>query len=345
MTSKRRQVVRRRAGHRGGAFSLIEVLLGVLILALGLLGLAAVMPAVVAQQRNAANTTLGVSATESAKVYIKGRPDLNRLGGQSVNQRRGLGVLWYDLNWSEDFEWEVPDEIDPETGLFELGPTASTAVRIPVGERLWPPPNSGRGGPVFVWDVVFRRVPPASNATILLKPEIEVAIFVRRVDSAIRTNGQPVWQVLMSDDVHPVAEDENTGLPTANGLGVYSIPRRMDVVFEELPSGERDRIRLVQESAAGFGVNAASANDETLKDLLSRPGQKIVDNLGNVYTVTGVDDELEDTIIVDPPVPTSARETNDGGAEEYRTLHQLVFTPQIPAAVEVFRLRAANPKE
>ena len=48
------------------AFTLVEVLMAVLILAIGLLGLGAVLPMVVRQQRDSADGTFGLIAMRSA---------------------------------------------------------------------------------------------------------------------------------------------------------------------------------------------------------------------------------------------------------------------------------------
>ena len=205
MTSDRGQGVGPPAGRRGGAFSLIEVMLGVLILALGLLGLAAVMPAVVAQQRSAANTTLGVSAIQSAKDYLSRRPDFNRVGRRfPTGDQLGLGVWHFNDEWSFEYQWEAPVEY-LENGTFELGVNTPTNVVIPVGERLWPSPGSGRVAPMFVWDFVARRVP--SNWQLegddpdTLKPEIEIVVFVRRIDPGIRpSGGKTLWNLLIDSN-------------------------------------------------------------------------------------------------------------------------------------------------
>ncbi len=53
------------------AFTLIEVLIGIIVLGLGLLGLAAVFPAVVIQQRQASDAIEGETLVESAKAYMR----------------------------------------------------------------------------------------------------------------------------------------------------------------------------------------------------------------------------------------------------------------------------------
>jgi hypothetical protein len=326
-------------------------MLGVLILGLGLLGLAAVMPAVIAQQRNAANTSLGVSAAQSVKVYLAGRPDFNRIGTQA--NPRGIGVWYFNELWSKTNQWAAPKEIDPATGEFELG-TGPDRVVIPIGERLWPSPGSGRGSPSFVWDILARSVAPnaAGTVDVALRPEIEIVVFVRRVDAGIRpSGGKTIWELLLEPNpkVLPVADDADSGIPTANGVGVYSLPRRMSVDFEVGPNGERDRIVMLGESVDGpvlaGGVTAEVGDSETLKSLAARPGQKIVDNLGNIYTVVRADPDFEDRLIITPPVPAWVGETNDGNVDDSREFRQFAFTLQIPADVMVFRLPAVNPKE
>lgn len=351
MTSERRQFVRRHAGRRGGAFSLIEVMLGVLILALGLLGLAALMPAVVAQQRNASNTTLGVSAMESAMSFLMKRPDLN-VKGTSANPR-GLGEWFWDTGWSNSprYLWAPPIEVDDD-GLFRLGSGADEVI-IPVRERLWPSIGSGRDMPIFVWDLLARRVAPGSDAQAVnqtgdsnllqhaFKPEIELVVFVRRIDSAIRpTGGSTIWEAISgpSQNLVAVGEDEASGLPTLNGTGIYSRPKLYNVEFNAVSGEPRNMLEL----KGGISISGGPSED-TLRDFLARPGQKIVDNLGNIYSVVGLDEDNADFLIIDPPVPQWVADSDKG--EAWRTIQQVAFTLQVPAAVQVFRLPVEDPKE
>src|ERR1043165_528481 len=73
------RVESRAGGPRGGPrrFSLVEVLIAILILALGLLGLGAIIPVIVTQQRNATDRTLGIVAAKQAESYLKSRADFD----------------------------------------------------------------------------------------------------------------------------------------------------------------------------------------------------------------------------------------------------------------------------
>ncbi|MDX2016413.1 MAG: prepilin-type N-terminal cleavage/methylation domain-containing protein, partial [Planctomycetota bacterium] len=53
------------------AFSLIEVLLAVVVLALGLLGIAAVFPVVIRQQRDSRDQTLSVGMLQAAPAMLE----------------------------------------------------------------------------------------------------------------------------------------------------------------------------------------------------------------------------------------------------------------------------------
>lgn len=79
-------------------FSLVEVLIAVMILSLGLLGLAAVFPVIIRQQRLAGDATQGMIVAKSAEAYIRVHPLINRhstnaSGVPMPQQRRGID-LW-----------------------------------------------------------------------------------------------------------------------------------------------------------------------------------------------------------------------------------------------------------
>ena len=86
---------------------------------------------------------------------------------------------------------------------------------------------------------------------------------------------------------------------------------------------------------------------------MSQSGQKILDNLGNVYTVRGIPDELEpgnlgmssSEVLIDPPVPGYVPDPAGQGYDPNGSgaMRQIVFTPQIPVAIEVFTITRTVP--
>jgi prepilin-type N-terminal cleavage/methylation domain-containing protein len=317
-------------------FTLVEVLIGVLVMALGLLGLGAIIPVIVREQRIASDATLGVTAASDARALFDARPDFNP-------QNTGAGTvpvtawnLWLDdQRWSPlsgpgafEFEPWGPELLPDGTLEFAIASTGGSPAfraRLTVADRLWP---VGSRKPAFVWDMVARRLPGEAAATPWPSPEmqqLQVAVFVRRLDQNIRVPaGSTLFDVVTANaginSRFPVAVDPSSGLPTNNGLGAYAQPivTRASIGFIS-PGNVRDRL-----------VISGTQNEI---DLASATGQKLVDNLGNVYTVRGVPETPSQAgeVVIEPPVPPSVDPANAGNV-----LTQVVFTPQVPAAVRVF---------
>jgi type II secretory pathway pseudopilin PulG len=311
------------------AFTLIEVLIGVLVMALGLLGLGAIIPVIVREQRLASDATLGVTAASDARALFETRPDFN------PGNTAGGGVpvtawdLWLDkqgwspLSGAGAFEFEPwGPEFDSATGNFTFAPPAAAPYKatLTVADRLWP---IGSRRPAYVWDLVARRVPGEATATpwpSTAVQQLQIAIFVRRLDQNIRVPANStLFDVVtgnaLGNSRFPVAVDSN-GLPTNNGQGQYAEPIVAQASIYYIANQPRDRLT----------INGTSVE----VDLASVTGQKLVDNLGNVYTVRGVPEDGLGSVVVEPPVPPSVDPTNAGNV-----LTQVVFTPQVPAAVRV----------
>lgn len=403
------------AGRPG--FSLIEVLMSVLVLAVGLLGLASVLPAVLRQQRDASDATFGVLAADSVESYFASSPTLAnfRAGSPPTLQPVAIdpaffsiwadppkdpstGDFWrtdatpgfptaYDIlsptisagsGLPHDGSWLVPG-FDPSAGTrltsaTRLGVEYTTIpigqlqrfrqrpVYIPLGERLYPNDASGARAPMFVWDVAFRRLtgapgsPGPSNTPLAItvaRPDgftkVQAAVFVRKIDPRIRIPRElTMFQAFLDPQLPaefqrlPLTVDAAEGRPTLDGYtGVYSLPQVVGVtslphIDPTDPAGRRDLRDLL---VIGSGTGLASFAYEQI----SQPGQIIVDNLGNIYTVQPNNDPsiaASNVVRVAPPIPTWALRTpgtvQPGQPANLNVLSSVVYTPQIPVSVKLF---------
>lgn len=132
---------------RRPAFTLVEVLLGIIILAIGLLGLASVFPLVVRQQRAAQDGVVGVTAAGAAESFLTQHrgyldtsiaPSGDMIGLNTPSGKSGWGALsWalYKTAWAkrnEDFgliRWSrLLDEDNPDGQTAIYGTKAETAA-------------------------------------------------------------------------------------------------------------------------------------------------------------------------------------------------------------------------
>lgn len=384
------------------AFSLIEVLIGIVVLALGLVGLAAVFPTVVRQQQAASDQANGLSAAQSASAFIRGHQELSRpfadaritdINGDPVSvdvpvvtfnplNLVGWSVLTWDYTWSPAMEWAVPEHqinaaaaiggsniisstgdciIGTQSGVLVAMPNTSIAdprriyrggATIRLTDRLLPTPqvNSPTAAqPRFVWDFVTRRVDfgvrhpafggPAVQANIgsYRDDGVQVAVFVRRIDSGIRiASGSTLANTLVSSTRLPVAATAD-GVPTFDGMGGDGTTPRYSTV-QEL---EFQFAPLVPGGPVQADVLTITGSELLMLPFAAQIGQQFLDQLGVVHKVVEVLEplaadqvrvRLETAIRADYAVvpPLSANRM------------KLFFTPQIPAAVEVFTIAVSK---
>ena len=189
-------------------FTLIEVLIGVIVLALGLLGLAAVFPVVVREQKIATEQTLGASAVEAVRAQLLGNTGLTLQSTSSTIGWASASVALQSYReeantppnneWDPSDPWFIPgvhDNSDSGTTTypsFELSANTiadtyasldidrgEAAEPIPYTARLLPRPFIDGAEPRFVWDIALRASPVSPSS-------IEVAVFLRSIDPNIR---------------------------------------------------------------------------------------------------------------------------------------------------------------
>ena len=286
------------------AFTLIEVLIAILVLAIGMLGLGAIFPAVIIEQRNAFEVIEGANVASAAEAFISNREmvdfslisdGFNRpiTGGPStVGPGPRFSHEWVvPQDGMTNYGWTspVPNFVDFSTGLWSfnandssVNPTITIAknypetAQIPVFARLFPQPYSGKD-PRFVWDLALRR--EASN------DRLQAAIFVRRIDARIRVpKDYTLSDVLTRDDVPggrklPVAINADTGQPAPDD----GQPNKFHAAIQTL------QVQVHPEHLDWLIFkNGRNQNINTSVGFAAKPGQKLLDNTGVIRTVVGV---------------------------------------------------------
>lgn len=368
--SRRRRIERRAKLAR--AFSLVEILVAVIVLGLGLLGLAALFPVVIREQRIGTDNVTGVLVGNAARATLKtmnwdqaatgsganvwaalrDSADDDALGGNGGD--RGAGEL-NDLG-----RWVVPEVRTSVTSFYHPGstmigdpgtPTGRAGIQL--GSRLYP----SQGEPQFVWDIAVQRVSDFNLSTPSQFDTVRCAVFVRRIDQRIRlAEGETLRSSLLSPATAanrrlPIAENAN-GLPTGDGIGGGTVLRYGMLRTANVYGGQviRDILRTtgsMNVGTGGRGAGTALIVDTSRTDgaMLAQAGQKIVDNLGNVYTVARVRTEEgggpnRARLDLSPQIPEQAflkpMEISNGALKTADTnprLRQFVFAAQPPAAV------------
>lgn len=335
------------AEARRRGFSLVEVLIAVVVLSLGLLGLAAVFPVVVTQQRRAADSVQGVSLERTAGEALLNDTRLTQPSYGPLadpNNRLGWDMLIGDVNWSDQEQWVLAEDTDTSSPLEyaggQLNFRAGTTLRysMPAVQRVNPKTESAGGGtdPKYVWDFVVRRVDAgfdlddagpsqAEQRAAMEDDNVQVAMFIRRIDSGIRKGSNSLLSLIRSGAALPVAVSPATGAPTNDGRGVYSEIRRID--FRRVNGTQGRQISL----------DPAVALPQ-LRGLAAIPGQQLVDQFGVVHRVVGVVPSTvpnELIVRIEPPLSPKVDALNQtqGGGD----MHML-FTPQSPLGVRVITI-------
>lgn len=311
------------------AFTLVEVLLGIIILAIGLLGLASVFPLVVKQQREAQDIVVGVSAANAAEAFMRTQRGyfsttandlvgLNAPSGKSgwgalskalynkavnnKNEKHGL------LNWSEAFRAGTTDKTaiygdaaeasaGNVKGAIYIGSDQGTQYDIVIKpfDRLIPAP-SATVNPMFVWDIAPMLATPIDPNNPIANPTpmpLRITVFIRRIDPGIRLPYDNETQTTMT-----------VGDAIAKGL---VLPLSVDADLMPTLDGKLDADHnypryfypKVQTAYRRFGASSGPFNVIEFVDAANTPGvaaarqvgQQLVDVEGNIFTVIAIPDE------------------------------------------------------
>ncbi len=192
------------------AFTLLEILISVVVLAIGLVGVVAIFPAVIDLQRRAQDVVIGTAAATSAEAQLVGtfvenrslnwidwsseysQSDLTQITrfpvfdilrrdvGISVRDARvpvGASDYVYDFLWDANWEWERQDNEDANDVLLDTGDlvlgggVASDAIY-----------QNNRTLPTRTMTLGDRLLPDAASGA---DPRYVYDIIVRRVDAGI----------------------------------------------------------------------------------------------------------------------------------------------------------------
>ncbi len=206
MSRQHSRMARRRAGRR--AFSLTEVLLAVFILGIGVIAIAALFPAGIAQQQQSADDVIGPIVANNALSVLRTKlraddfgtfeehgyaPPMYTIEGDwpwlrpafifpiapaypdgaidVFNATDLAAANEYDAGNSGDFPWGIPYNVLRSPGGPPVVVFTQAERFYPMSPGTDPTVNEILGTPQYVWDCMFRR----------FQGRILVAVFVYRV--------------------------------------------------------------------------------------------------------------------------------------------------------------------
>jgi len=317
--------VRQRAG-----FSLIEMLMALFILGIGVISVAALLPAGIYQQRQSVDDVLGPAVADNAIAYLRTRVQPEDFGHFSTGVLPDGDWGWmrpafifagadarFPLGGVDLFNGEgiatAFDTISPADfpGIPSTWGLTPPSRVIPQEDRYYP---LGARVPQYVWECMFRR----------FEGRIQVAIFVYRVT---RGGGEPA----------PYAVVPNPSNPT-----IPPVPIDMDLVAAGFPAWNTWGILLPDsgDDASVVGTEPGTPFDLT-SDVFAwqASGQWILDANNNVHRVLGGREVMDDgpVTLVRPPsqvlpvpgfvLPAGAADANGDGIPDTSIVGRIFYMP------------------
>ncbi|MBO6514290.1 MAG: prepilin-type N-terminal cleavage/methylation domain-containing protein [Phycisphaerales bacterium] len=332
--------------HIAAGFSLLEVLVAIVVLGLGLLGLGAVFPVVIAQQRESVAIVEGISVASMAENILTSSDEIidfspwfnpdpitglpNRFGYDGPAPAGEISYDWIVAPFSPYNTYEKVPGFAGFTGSTDgrwyieldagLNPVSGNDITTAEGlntvltlhDRLVPQPYSGKD-PKYVWDIVARRQPGS------LRPQL--AIFIRQIDQRIRVpSNQSLSDMLIAGSpdtnrpVLPVALYSGTH-PQVGKRGLPAVDDGIDtnIVYAQPQSLQ---VQVAKDHLDWLIIeDANNTNIDTSISFVTEPGQQLLDNTGVVRTVlgpaTGPDSQQANARIIRVSPPFSASNAVD----------------------------------
>jgi prepilin-type N-terminal cleavage/methylation domain-containing protein len=352
-------------------FTLVEVLIGVVVLGLGLLGLAAIFPAVVVQQRAASEAIEGPSLVGGVRAYVASSSQFNANSVTTVSHPGGSAgpfppgairallqvesVSGTPRAFGDDGRWVIPvPEGDGGDYALEIDDRGNLTI-------------FGR----FRVPGTFEEVRYRISALDRLIPSVASIARVQSAELAGANEAEPryVWDAMirriMSSDPTSGMSEPSEG----DALQMAVFIRRIDVGIRRPPGGSLvDALRPLN-GVAPEVVAVAADNQEgrallngrgdyslifeaTLTRATDEPEQERRWEIPDGARFDGIRQVGQKLVTVDGRVLTVSRVVNDGS----QTLVEFEndagplgaagddfdvwYTPQVPVAVDVFNLQS-----
>jgi hypothetical protein len=287
--------------HRLG-FSLVEVLLAIFILGVGVIAVAALFPAGIAQQRRSVDDIIGPIVANNAMAVLRTRLRPDDFGTFEEHISYVSPTIDGDWTWRRpsvffDTTMAFPDTIyagsisifgnsssdvapdawEPDSGVASIPwntdryGSNDPLIIFNQGERYYPMQTQTQPltPPQYVWDCMFRRY----------QGNILVAIFVYRV--TVPGGGSSVYRVPQTDGTLPPLPIDLVIDPMGGGYDAALAPFMGEGMWDagtaNVPEAERRLIRATVDS------NANPYDRQNVFQAWQEPRQWILDQNNNVH--------------------------------------------------------------